>query len=364
MKILHFFSSFSFGGQQARLASIVGGMGARASHEVVAFDGVFDAREGFADGIDIQYRHLPMVKTGGVSLKNLQRIKTLIGDAAPDLVCTYNWGTIEAVIANRFGPKLPHIHFEDGFGPDETIEQQNRKRSLMRMAVLRGIPVIVPSRGLEALAKERWRLPNAQVRLIENGVDVDKFAAPGRVPQANILIGSVGSLRPEKNYSRLIEAVQSLQRTHRVRLEIVGSGAEQKALENAAAQLGEEIVRLPGASADTRGAYHRFDIFALSSNTEQAPISLMEAMSSGLPILSTDVGDIIDMVCDENRPFITPLGDEDAYRAALEALIKNPALRHHLGAENVKKAKAEFASDVMVGRYETLFDEVLKNSTR
>ena len=80
-------------------------------------------------------------------------------------------------------------------------------------------------------------------------------------------------------------------------------------------------------------------------------MTVMEAMAAGLPILATNVGDIASMVSDENRAFITPLGDDGAYRLAMQHLIQNPDARATLGAANRKKAREQFSLTSMVDAY-------------
>ena len=137
----------------------------------------------------------------------------------------------------------------------------------------------------------------------------------------------------------------------------MGGGPEQERLRALAA--GDDRVSLPGPTPATADAYARFDIFALSSDTEQAPISLMEAMAAGLPVVATNVGEIADMVAEENLPFITPLGDDDAYAHALAQLLQNPSARASIGAANKRKAKEMFTLEHMVEAYRGLYHSVI-----
>ncbi len=85
------------------------------------------------------------------------------------------------------------------------------------------------------------------------------------------------------------------------------------------------------------------------------PLSVLEAMATGLPVAATDVGDIAAMVAPENRPFITPL-DETALAKAIASLIRDPALRQRVGAANRAKAVAEFGQVGMIAAWRALFD--------
>ena len=125
---------------------------------------------------------------------------------------------------------------------------------------------------------------------------------------------------------------------------IVGDGAERPALQALAAELGlAERVEFAGHQADTPAFYARFDVFALSSDTEQMPLSVIEAMASGLPVVSTDVGDVRLMVAAENAPFITGL-DEDSMTGALAALVADPAARQQDRFGQLGQGSAGFRS--------------------
>jgi L-malate glycosyltransferase len=93
------------------------------------------------------------------------------------------------------------------------------------------------------------------------------------------------------------------------------------------------------------------DVFALSSDTEQMPFSVLEAMSSELPIASVAVGDVAAMVSPENRPYVVPRDDEKAFLKSLRALVNNPELRIRLGLANRSTAIRQFDRKLMVDRY-------------
>ncbi len=354
--LLHVFPSFSYGGQQARLAGLARALGTGLRHHVVALDGDLAARSLFDKSIKADFTPMRMKKSPGFSLSNILRLRRFISETAPDVLCTYNWGSIEAVIANRLAIRAPHIHFEDGFGPDETIGRQSPKRVRARRFILAKSDVVVPSLGLENAARSLWKLRH--VHRIENGIDFDRMQS-GRVGHsAAVVVGSLGALRPEKNYARLIAAFKAADREHKARLEIFGAGPEQDRLR---ALVGDdERISLPGPTSAAADAYARFDIFALSSDTEQAPLSLMEAMAAGLPVIATRVGDIERMVSDENRAYLTPLGDDGAYADSLAQLLQNPSARAEIGAANRRKAKETFSMERMAAAHRMLYLSVME----
>ena len=360
IKLLHIAPTFGMGGQQRRLALIAAALGAKYAHEIVSLSDDLAARALLPADQAIPINVLPLRKTSLPSPQNVSRLATVIGAAAPDIVCTYNWGAIEAVLANRFRVRLPHIHFEDGFGPDETIDRQNWKRVLARRWALSDAVTVVPSQTLMTLATARWRLAPERLRYLPNGVDAGRFApspdpspdpSPGPEQTGKVIVGTVGALRREKNYARLIRASAA---APNVVLEIYGDGPERAALEAVAG----DGVFFHGPTDTPEAAYASFDVFALSSDTEQMPISLIEAMACGLPVVATDVGDIAAMVSPENRAFVTPLGDDDAYRRAICDLAGEPALRRRLGDANRRKAIDDYSLERMTGAYDQLFREL------
>jgi len=360
--MLHIFPSFGYGGQQARFAALAKGFGTAYRHHVVSLDQDVSAKGLLPKGATVSVECLPLAKSAILAPINYWRLRRLFGRIKPDIVCTYNWGSIEAAFANAFGAKRPHVHFEDGFGPDERVDKQHARRVRARRMVLKNAHVVAPSHALEEAASALWRIAPAQVHRIPNGVQFSRFQGSPPALRPSVTVGTVGALRPEKNHQRLIDAYTKADRSKKARLKIVGDGPEQgRLIKSIKANDARRRITLAGATSAPETAYSEFDIFVLSSDTEQAPLTIMEAMAAGLPIVATNVGEVASLVSTENRALITPLGDDDAFMEALSHLLQNSDARASLGAANRKKAKAEFSYGAMVKRHHALYQSLLRN---
>lgn len=366
VRILHLHSTFTPGGKETRAVRLMNAFGDAAEHTILsAVPDAMGARALIAPGIAAAFPG--------------DEAPSLIGKPAPgrywrlarymagfDLVLSYNWGAMDGVMAHRLYRHLvklpPIVHHEDGFNTDELVRQK-RKRVLFRIA---GLPtvhaLVVPSTRLEEIARTDWKRPPASIRRIPNGVPLARFegqpvpdAIPGfrRMP-GDVVVGTMAGLRPVKNLPRLVRAFAAAQAGGR--LVIVGAGPERDAVLAEAGRCGVcDRVLLPGFLADPSRYVGHFDIFALSSDSEQFPISLIEAMAAGLPVVATDVGDVAAMVAPEGRRYVVPVGDEAGLAAALNRLIANRDRRHRLGAANRAMAWAHYGEEAMIAAYRTLY---------
>jgi glycosyltransferase involved in cell wall biosynthesis len=349
--LLHVFSTFAVGGPQLRFVALAAAFGARYRHVVIAMDGDHACAGRLPAGLEIRCEPIEVAKGATTLIANTRHFRRRLRAIRPDVLVTYNWGATEWAMANI--PRLArHVHVEDGFGPEERNRQLPRRVWLRRLVLSRST-VLVPSRTLWRIATEIWRLDPRRVHYVPNGVDLARFAG-AHVPAAEPVIGTVAALRPEKNLARLLRAFRLVADALPARLVIAGDGPERPTLERLAGELGlSGRVRFTGHLDDPAAVYCSFDVFALSSDTEQMPLSVIEAMASGLPVVSTGVGDVAAMVVAENRPFITAL-DDAALAAAMTTLARDVALRERIGTANRTEAEATFGEAGMVSAWDAL----------
>ncbi|MEA3039304.1 MAG: L-malate glycosyltransferase [Sphingomonadales bacterium] len=366
VRILHAHSTFALGGKEARAARLMNAFGSAATHAVLsAVPGALGAREAIARGIAAEFPADAPPLAGAPTPWRLYRLARYMRRF--DLVLTYNWGAMDAVMARRLFGGPPLVHHEDGFNEDEA-ERLNKARNRYRRIALAGAHgLAVPSKRLEEIALKHWKQAPEKLIRIPNGIALERFAGP---PEADaipgfvkapgeIVIGTVAGLRAVKNLPRLVRAFAAMT-VPRARLVIVGSGPESERIAAEAGRLGVgERVVLPGFVADPSRYVGLFDIFALSSDSEQFPISLAEAMAAGLPVVATDVGDIPAMVSADNLPLVVHRRDEAAFAAALDSLAERSDLRRAIGLANREKAAADYDEARMIARYAALYGEAI-----
>ncbi len=176
--------------------------------------------------------------------------------------------------------------------------------------------------------------------------------------KGELWLGTLAGLRTVKNLPRLVRTFAGVPEPWQ--LVIAGEGPEREVIRAEAMGLGiSHRVHLPGFVAEPAQAAGLFDLFALSSDSEQFPISVVEAMAAGLAVASPDVGDVAGMVSEANREFITPAGDEDALSRAIAVLASDEALRNRIGKANRALARDRYDERTMIEAYRSLYAEVL-----
>jgi len=355
--VLHVFPSFGIGGVPLRMVRVINHVGNRLRHTVIALDNNFEAAEALAADCEL----MPPRNRNRGSLRAIARGSMTLHRVRPDLLMTYNWGSIEWAMANRLLPVSCHLHIEAGFSQAEADTQLPRRVRFRRWALARCDRVVVPSRLLEGLAYDVWGLPRERVMYVPNGVDVARFCslardiAPGFTRRrGELVVGTVAPLRPEKNVGRLLRVFARLDPSLAARLLVAGDGVECELLGRLAAELGiAERVVFTGrvAPEDVLGSV---DIFALSSDTEQMPNALLEAMAASLPVAAVDVGDVKSIVCEDNREFIVPRDDGSAFASAITRLLHDLDKRRALGAKNRERVVSEYSQERMFATYSAL----------
>ncbi len=368
-RMLHLHSTFAAGGKEVRCAQLINAFGHKLSHDIVsAVPESMEAQRLISSSLPVAYPTKFPSLQGKPLPPRLMRIAKAMKPY--DLILTYNWGSMDAVMAHTlFGKAMglpPLIHHEDGFNEDEQEKLKGKRNWFRRLALGTSTALVVPSEQLEEIALDVWDQPIGRVKRIANGIDTLAFAKkpkpsalPGVTKQTGEKwVGTLAGLREVKNLPRLVRAFAGLPEDWR--LVIVGEGPEQEAISKEAVRLNiSNRVHLPGFAANPARYVGLFDIFALSSDTEQFPISVVEAMAAGIPVASTDVGDVADMVSDANASFVVSKSDDTNLANALKKLADDANLRKTVGEANRVKALAEYDQKVMIDTYRRLYSSAM-----
>ena len=279
----------------------------------------------------------------------------------PHLVHTHAWGTlVEGLVAARLARVPLVVHGEHG-----TLQLKSHQLRVQRLGWALVDQVLSVSSRLAARMVQETRFPENRVHTIRNGVDMARFGAMSRVEarrtldvgEREFVIGTVGRLVQVKDQAGLIEALALVARAgFRAKLVIAGEGPLRADLERRASELGiAGEVRMLGHRPDVHTVLAALDVFVLSSVSEGLSNTILEAMATGLPVVATSVGGADELVEDGVTGLLVPPKDPQALAASLLQLARNDSLRAEMGGHGRRRAEAEFALPVMVGRYEQLY---------
>ncbi|MEM9352495.1 MAG: glycosyltransferase [Planctomycetota bacterium] len=206
--------------------------------------------------------------------------------------------------------------------------------------------------------------PADRVHTIYNGVDTDRFSPQNGdevrrelgIPRDANVVGIIAALRPEKNHELLLKgAARIIAERPNSRFLIVGDGPMREPLEGLAAELGiAENVLFTGSRPDIAQLLSAVDVFALTSHNEASPVSILEAMASGVPVVASDVGSVSESVTHESSGFLFEPGDIDAFSASVLRLLQEPDLRARFGRAGRESVESRASLAAMIRGYEDL----------
>jgi glycosyltransferase involved in cell wall biosynthesis len=208
--------------------------------------------------------------------------------------------------------------------------------------------------------EEAADLRRGSVRAIPNGV-VDVGAPKRRHSRAGpIVIGTLARLHPYKGLDVLLAALPSLPEAE---VMLVGDGPERTKLAWQAEQLGvADRVRFIEWTDSPRSLLGELTVFVLPSRVEAMPLSIIEAMLAGLPVVASDVGSVAETVVHGVTGLLVPPDDPEALALAVREMIHDPTRASEMGARGRRRALDRFTASRMASSYEALYNEILGRS--
>lgn len=307
----------------------------------------------------------------GFDLRCTRRLRREIRREQVDLIQAHQYTPFFYSLTTRFlGMRRPILFTEHGrFHPD----YPRRKRMLFNRAMLgrKDRVVAVGEAVRQALIVNEGMRPE-RTEVIYNGIDLSRFEHPSAesfsrvrrelslTPEnfVAVLVGRLDYLKDHLTAVRTAEHVVKV--LPQFRLLFVGEGPERGRIEAEIAARGlEDCVRLLGTRHDVPEILHASNACLLTSISEGVPLTLIEGMAAGLPVVSTQVGGVAEVVGRDDAALLAPSGDDVALSESILNLARDAQLRIRLGECGRFRAREMFSEELMHQQYRELFDAML-----
>ena len=207
-------------------------------------------------------------------------------------------------------------------------------------------------------------IPPAQLELMANGTVVPEVRVSDR-HGAEPVIGSIGRFVKQKDFELFVDVIAALRkRGYGVRGCLVGDGPEMTKVRARVSEHGlEGVIEFPGMVTDTDKWFRYFDLYAITSSEEGLPVSLLEAMSYGLPVVAADVGAISSAIRSDEEGLTVPAGDKDCFVNAIAGLLDDSEQAARMGQRSRDRIVEEFSIEAISARYESAYLTILDQKT-
>lgn len=352
MKIIHVIPSLNIGGAETMMKNLIVEQ-ANAGHnvKVVAFyqsnSSIRKALESIGVGISFIDKKL------GVDLSTIVKLKKIFDIESPDVIHTHLHVLPYVFLASGKRNIVHTVH---------TVADKERNGIAVYLTRMiyrseRVTPVAISDEIRKSISQFH-NIPENNIPIVLNGAPISSYfekEAYNISDKARII--HVGSLIPLKNHELMINAASILKKKNvKFQMEFAGAGYLKDKLQETINNLHlDDCVKFAGLKDDISLFLKDADLFILPSKYEGVPMSLIEAMASGLPIIASNVGGIPDMIdSNENGILINP--DASELAETISKLLADNYLRETLGREAVKKSK-EFSSETMYKKYMELYQK-------
>jgi glycosyltransferase involved in cell wall biosynthesis len=371
IKVVHIVPMLCPGGAERVAVHILRGLNRqRYEPAVISFTGRLGCELDYLledAGIEVRY----LGKRPGFDCRMYFRLPAVLNELRPDIVHTHLHVFRYALPFLLLRRKASLLHTVHNLAEREI---EPLLRWLQRYALKNGV---VPVAVAEEVADSLGRLYGIQrCRVISNGIPTERYASP-QIPRKewraregfgenDVLFVCVARFAPQKNHALLVKAFAlgpALNRS--AHLVLVGAGDLQDQLEEQVKNLGlARQVHFLGLRSDIPEVLGAMDVFVLSSDYEGNPLSVMEAMAAGLPIVSTAAGGVPDLLESGKEGYQVQPGDVLGLSNSMTFLLRNREARQSFGMAAARRARKTYDVSRMVQAYEGVYESLVDHSRR
>lgn len=371
--VVHIIFALGTGGLENGLINLINHMPAnRYRHAIICLT----ETQGFESRIQRpDVKIFSLHKKAGHDFPVYWRVWKVLWALKPQIVHTRNFVALESQIPAFFIPGTKRVHGEHGRDMQD-LHGQNKKQQLVRQIIQPLVhQYITVSKDLKRWLIDDVRLPERKIKQIYNGVDSELFfprvgikpqkAPPSFLPDNGIVVGTVGRLAEVKNQLLLVDAFISVLSQHpdlktSLRLILVGDGPMRNKIQSRIDAAGiSDLVWLAGGRDDVPELMRLFDIFVLPSLAEGISNTVLEAMSSGMPIIATNAGGNPELVDDGINGYLVEPKDPGALASVIKKMLDAPDSTASMGQESLCQIQETFSWEKMVDNHLSVYDKLL-----
>jgi|WetSurMetagenome_2_1015567.scaffolds.fasta_scaffold00064_41 glycosyltransferase involved in cell wall biosynthesis len=371
IKIMHVIDSSGLYGAEVMLLGLMDEQRRMGDRPVLCSIGTFDDGRKEIECAAEQHGHdvIPARMAPGFNLRGAFAILRNARDHKADVLHSHGYkGNILLGSLTRKLRRFPMVSTVHGWTSMGNLSKM-RVYDWLDSLSLNGVDaVITVNNSQQHSSKFRWCI-NKNVRCIPNGIaaaEAAELPSPSDNPVASFckghfIVGALGRLSKEKGYDVLIQAFHRLRNTTPdARLVIIGEGKERASLEALIKRLDlEAYVLMPGFMEQAAQYLPLFSCFVISSYTEGLPISLLEAMMAGTPVVSTDVGSIADILETGKTGALVKTGDIEGLSEAMLRICRNPSLAAQQALAAGEIVVSKYSAKNMALAYREVYTELM-----
>lgn len=335
MKIMQIMPEFGLAGAEVMCENLCYEL-VRAGHSVTVvsmydyYSPITERLE--AEGIRIHYLN----KKGGLDLSMIGKMRKLFRAERPDVIHTHRYVMQYAIPAAILARVKRRVHTLHSVAQQEVGKNARRVNRIFYKCF--GVIPVALSEAVQETIFEEYHLPKSRIPVIYNGIDLTKCMPKDKYEaKKEFTVLHIGRFSKEKNHICLLEAFEWFHVLHPdARLQLIGDGEQREAVEQFVSEHGlSDCVTLLGLQSRVHSYLHDADVFVLPSVYEGIPMTLIEAMGTGLPIVASRVGGIPDMITDGEQGLLCePTAESVA--DCLKSFYADVSLREKLGKAALK----------------------------
>ena len=375
--IAHVLFRFDIGGLENGVVNLINRLPERKwRHAVIAIDDVSPTFRNRVERRDVVFHALQ--KPPGHLLTQYPRLVKLFRSLRPAIVHTRNLAALEATIPAWLAGVSARVHGEHGWDVHDLDGGSSRYRCVRWLYRPFVRHYIALSDQIAFYLESKVGIDPTCITRIYNGVDTARFRPSELQRRGEVLpfssddlfvVGCVGRMQPVKDHLTLIRALARLSARsedarRRLRLVIVGDGPVRPQVEEALREAGlADRVWLAGTRENVQEMMQSFDLFVQPSLSEGISNTVLEAMSTALPVIATRVGGNAELVEDGITGALVSPGDDGAIAAAIEKYFSQPSLAVEHGAAGRRRIEDRFSIQSMVSAYDAIYEKLLPSRT-